>query len=39
MREYLNSRKWSLDNDLHQIIDQRTGEVIFDCSGENKENL
>lgn len=28
MREYLQSRKWSIDNNLDKIIDPTTGEVI-----------
>lgn len=31
MREYLQSRKWSVDNGYGEIIDQESGEVIFDC--------
>lgn len=29
MREYLQSRKWSLDNNEAQIVDPKTGEVIL----------
>lgn len=39
MKEYLQSRKWSRDNGMNMIIDESTGEVIFDCSGVLKENL
>lgn len=28
MREYLNSRKWSIDNGYSEIIDPETGEVL-----------
>lgn len=30
MREYLQSRKWSLDNNLTSIVDPVTGEVILE---------
>ena len=29
MREYLQSRKWSCENGLKQIVDPETGEVVF----------
>lgn len=29
MREYLQSRKWSIENNAHQIIDPESGEVII----------
>lgn len=28
MREYLKSRKWSQDNEMCQIVDQETGEIL-----------
>jgi hypothetical protein len=28
MKEYLRSKKWSNDNELYQIIDKKTGDVI-----------
>jgi hypothetical protein len=28
MREYLQSRKWSIDQNCGDIIDQETGEVL-----------
>lgn len=32
MKEYLQSRKWSIDSGINEIIDQNTGEVIFNVS-------
>lgn len=32
LREYLQSRKWSVTHDEMLIVDQETGEEIFDCS-------
>jgi len=32
MREYLNSRKWSKENGYEQIIDPKTGEIVFTVS-------
>jgi len=34
MREYLQSRKWSLDNGMSEIVDPVTGEIIFSNTGE-----
>ena len=28
MREWLTSRKWSIDNNCEKIIDPSTGEII-----------
>lgn len=32
LREYLTSRKWSVEHDSMSIIDQETGEEYFNCS-------
>lgn len=32
MREYLQSRKWSIENGMYDIIDQETGECVFSCN-------
>lgn len=32
MREFLQSRRWSIQNGIDEIVDERTGEVIYSLS-------